>query len=784
LEDSKPTITVAVRALVEHLLRSGDLRYDLFGSVSALEGIRSHQQIQRQRPAGYLSEVPVSLTTTHEVFQLCITGRIDGVLVEDARTIIEEIKSTRRSIEELAQNPNPLHWGQAKCYAYLWAVREQISPVVVRLTYANPDGGWIHSFEHTLTRADLEAFFNDLIARYTAWLVRQVRWCALRDQSIAALAFPFADYRKGQRDMAVAVYRTIRERGHLLVQAATGIGKTMAVLFPAVKALGEKLTAKVIFLTARTTGRLAAESALRMLGDKGLRIKAVTLTAKDKICFSPQSSCTPDECACARGYYDRVHAALADALELDALTREKIEQVATAHQICPFEFSLELADWADCVICDYNYAFSPGVVLQRLFEEQSGAHAVLVDEAHNLVDRSREMFSAQLSKGPVLDLRRLLKEPLPGIYRALGRINTWMVGARRGSCPNGQCTTTEALPVELVERLGDFLRMAEKWLALNIRTDFREALLDFFFEALRFVRVAEGFDQRYAVIYDASGADFVVKLFCIDPSHQLQLAWQRCRAAVLFSATLTPAGYFQTVLGCSEHSVMLNLSSPFAPANLAVMIADHISTLYREREDSCESVTRIIVDWVRQHTGHYLLFFPSYQYMQMVYSCFAEQCADIETLLQAPEMDEAQRMQFLSSFKQEADRTRVGFAVMGGIFGEGIDLKGDHLAAVAIVGVGLPGINPERDLIRAYYDKVQGCGFAFAYQFPGINRVLQAAGRVIRSEQDRGMVLLIDRRYKEPRYRALLPNHWQPHAVGDEARLKALVRSFWDGFSC
>jgi DNA excision repair protein ERCC-2 len=769
--------------MVEHLLRSGDLRYDLFGSVSALEGIRAHQQIQRHRPDGYQPEVPVSLTIPHEAFLLCIAGRIDGVLVEEACTIVEEIKSTRRSIEELTQNPNPLHWGQAKCYAYLWGVREKVSPVVVRLTYANPDGGWTHSFEQTLTAAELEAFFNDLIARYSAWLVRQVHWRDVRDRSVAVLAFPFTDYRKGQRDMAVAVYRTIRERGHLLVQAATGIGKTMAALFPAIKALADKLAVKVIFLTARTTGRMAAESALHLLGEKGLRIKSVSLTAKDKICFSPQSSCTPDECPYARGYYDKVQAALAQALEMDALTRETIEQVAAAHQICPFEFSLELAEWSDCVICDYNYAFSPGVVLQRLFEEQGGSHAVLVDEAHNLVDRSREMFSAQLAKGSVLALRRRLKTPLPGIYRALGRINTWMLGARRRYCPDGRCSATEALPAELVERLGDFLRLAEKWLTLNIRTDFREVLLDFFFEALRFVRVAEGFDRRYAVIYDASGEDFYVKLFCIDPSHQLQQAWRRCRAAVLFSATLTPAGYFQTVLGCSEHSVMLNLPSPFAPANLAVMIADQISTLYKEREDSRESVTRVLADWVRQRTGHYLLFFPSYQYMQMVYASFAERCADIETLLQAPEMDEAQRLRFLSSFRQEADRTRVGFAVMGGIFGEGIDLKGDHLAAVAIVGVGLPGICPERDLIRTYYDEAQGCGFAFAYQFPGINRVLQAAGRVIRSEQDHGMVLLIDRRYRERRYRALLPTHWRPETIGDASRFKTQVRSFWSGFS-
>ncbi len=762
-------------------MRSGDLHVDFFGSVSAIEGIRVHQQIQRQRPPDYQAEVPVSYTVGHTDFELCVSGRIDGVLVEESRTVIEEIKTTRRSLEEVAQNPNLVHWGQAQCYAYLYAAREKLPSVVVRLTYANLESGQTRELERILDIAELEPFFNDLIDRYMTWLSNQAHWAKLRDRSIQGLCFPFDAYRPGQRDMAVAVYRTIREKGHLLVQAATGIGKTIAALFPAIKALGDNLADKVVFLTARSTGRLAAEAALKSLAGKGLRVKSVTLTAKEKICFYPQGACAPEECECARGYFDRINAALSDGLTHDTLTRDKIEQIANDHRICPFEFSLELVHWADCVICDYNYAFAPGVMLQGLFEEGRQRHAVLVDEAHNLVDRSREMFSAQLAKEQVLSMRRLLKDEIPAIYGALGRINTWMAGVRRRCNQAGQALVEQDLPVILIDQLRGFQRAAEKWLALNVRAPFRDALLELFFEVTRFIRVSELFDQRYSVIYEASHDALRIKLFCIDSSHQLGLAWQRCRSAILFSATLTPVGYFQSVLGCSEQAAMLNLPSPFPPSNLAVFVADRISTLFRERLDSCRAVTRTISSLVRQRVGHYMLYFPSYQYLHMVYDLFSKECAELEMVVQTPEMGEAERLAFLSRFKKEVSRTLVGFAVMGGIFGEGIDLKGERLTGAVIVGVGLPGISLERDLIRDYFSRVRGCGFEFAYQYPGTNRVLQAAGRVIRSENDQGMVILIDRRYAHQRYRALLPAHWRLQFIGDEDRFQQQIRTFWKG---
>ncbi len=777
---SKPSFSISVRSLVEFILRSGDLRYDFMGSVSAVEGIRAHQKIQRGRPAGYQAEVAVSHVVDHDDFDLNISGRIDGVMEEESRVVVEEIKSTRRPLDDLEENPNPLHWGQVRCYAYLWSLQHQQKEVVVRLTYLHVDSDRIREIERVFTFGELEDFFGGLLQRYISWITTIAEWDKLRDTSIAELAFPFETYRPGQRDMAVAVYRSIQNGGRLLLQAATGIGKTMGALYPAIKALGENQVEKVVFLTARTTGRHAAEMALETLAHKGLRLRSITITAKEKICFCPESGCVPEECTYAKGHFDRIEGALADGLLHDALTREAIESIAHEHQVCPFEFTLEMVNWSDCVICDYNYAFAPGVMLQRLFGEEGGRHGVLVDEAHNLIDRSREMFSARLMKTQVLVLRRKIKDELPGIYKLLGRINTWMAAERRKCKETRDALVSRELPESLIERLKDFLHGAEKWLARNKPADFRDQLLELFFSVIRFVKVAEGFDTSYAMINEAVDDELSVRLFCIDPADQLHEAWKRCRAAVLFSATLTPAGYYQSVLGCGEDATALNLASPFPPDNFAVFLADRISTLYREREQSCGEVVRAIIDLVAQRKGHYLIFFPSHAYLRMTYERFLIECPETEIIVQSTGMPEDQREAFLERFHQEASETLVGFAVLGGIFGEGIDLKGERLTGAVIVGVGLPGICIERDLIRDHFDRKNRFGFEFAYQYPGINRVLQAAGRVIRSETDQGVLLLIDRRYRETRYRKLLPAGWKAARMTDQKTFAGKIRSFWE----
>lgn len=779
----KPTFTIAVRDLVQHLMRHGDLRADFAASIRGAEGIRAHQRIQRQRPPHYQPEVSVSTAIEHSDFHLLVNGRIDGVMVADNSVIVEEIKTTRTPLKEIA--PDPIHWGQAQCYAYLWAKAHRPDAVSVHLTYVHLESDQSRTLVRRFTMGELEQFFNRLIEDYIDRLTAWTQWLTVRDASIRRSTFPYPTYRPGQREMAKAVYRTIRDGSQVLVQAATGIGKTMAALFPAIKALVECRTPKVVFLTARTTGRLAAERALFQLQTRGLRLRWVAVTAKEKVCLYPDRQCLPEECPCARGHFDRIHGALQEALTHEALTRERIVATAENHKVCPFELTLELVEWADCIIGDYNYAFAPGVAIQRLFGEDADHPAILVDEAHNLVDRSREMFSAHLDKQPLLTLRRSLKKTLPSLYKSLGRINAWMATARR-CCRDEQSGVfvDKALPEKLLERVRDFLWVAEKWLMRNEQSDFRQPLLDLFFAGIRFVRVAEGYDDRYVTLFRAEGDELRMTLFCIDPSNHMRQAWERCQAAILFSATLTPATYFQEVLGCHGATRRLNLPSPFPQENFAIYVADRISTYFRDRDQSCPTVSRTLEVLVRHNTGHYLLFFPSYAYMEMVHHQFVSDCPDLQTILQTRDMQEVEREDFLNQFRREVEATLVGFAVLGGIFGEGIDLKGEHLTGAAIVGVGLPGICAERDVIRHYYDGINGLGFEFAYQNPGITRVLQAAGRVIRSKRDRGVVLLIDRRYAQHRYRTCFPLHWQVHSLRGGQSFRRQLSAFWQKPLC
>ncbi len=759
------------------------------GKRRPLEGIRAHRKIQRSRPEGYEAEVSVSHTVETDRFTLTVGGRIDGVFRENGRTVVEEIKTTGGDVDlftpdRFGEERHPLHWAQAKVYAWFYVLRSELDAVDVQLTYHHLDGGKTLEFRRSFGRADLEAFFADLMDRYLFWAGMAADWAGERDRAARKLAFPFPGFRTGQRKMAVAVYRAVRDGGQLLVQAPTGIGKTLAALFPAVKALGEGVRGKIFYLTARTTGRIAAEKALAELRSGGLRIKSLTLTAKEKVCPAPEAACAPEECPGARGYFDRLDDAVREIFQRDAWDRAAVAATAETFGICPFAFSLELSLWADCVVCDYNYAFDPRVHLRRFFAEGEGPHILLVDEAHNLVDRSREMFSAELRRQPFRELRKAVKKEIPGLSAALGEIDRWMAEAlKRGSGEAPSRSEPEA-PEALYPHLRRVVSLAEKWLVRHPGpAPFREALLDLYFAAGGFLRVAEAYDGRYATCYDRQGRDLRVKLFCIDPSPRLGEALGRGGAAVLFSATLTPGEYFKKIFGCGPSAGYLTLPSPFPPQNLGVFFSDRVSTLFRDRERTVPHVAGALRALAAGRPGNYLFFFPAYAYMAMVHGAFLEGTNGEEILVQRPEMSEEEREAFLRRFDRPpagAD-TLIGFAVMGGIFGEGIDLVGDRLSGAAVVGVGLPGVCTERELIRDHFDRERRAGFDFAYRFPGINRVLQAAGRVIRSETDRGVVLFIDRRFGDRRYAVLLPEEWRPRTARDPVRLGDDLKTFWNG---
>jgi DNA excision repair protein ERCC-2 len=614
-------LKIGARELVAWASRSGDLDLSFSVGTRSVEAIRAHQRVQHSRPAGYAAEVSISATEERDGFSLTVSGRMDGLFPEkrvegEKRVVVDEIKTTTRELERFREKEVVQHRDQARLYACLYARQNGLATIGTQLTYYRMQTGETLELVALHSIGELESFFQELVATYLAWARRMAAWRQTRDTSLANLAFPFAAYRAGQRDMAVAVYRCIRDNGQMIIQAPTGIGKTMATLFPAVKALGEGRVDRVFYLTARTTGRQVAEDALDRIRSRGGRIKSLTLTAKDRICPHPETACTPEECPYARGHYDRVGEALESLFEHDAFDRVRVAAVAEFFRVCPFEFSLDLSLWADCVVCDYNYVFDPRVYLRRFFGESEVPCALLIDEAHNLVDRSRDMFSAELTKQAVLETRRAVKADLPRIYRQLGKINRELLVMKKECDLAGGQSSTEDPPETLYPLLREFQGQAERWLARNQPADCREALLDFYFAVNTFLRVAETYDNTYATCSESRGKGLRLKLFCMDPAPQVAEVLDRCRAVVLFSATMTPVGYFRKTLGCRDDAVNLVLNSPFPPENQATLAYTAVSTLYRDRTSSRSAVSRALLALALQKRGNYLFFFPSYRYME------------------------------------------------------------------------------------------------------------------------------------------------------------------------
>jgi len=805
---SKPVHTISVRDLVEFVLRQGDLGGErgFVGSDRALAGIRGHQKIQRSRPTGYLTELPVEYKVETEEFTLQIRGRIDGLLITSGQVLLEEIKTIQGTWDHEA---DPLHWAQAKFYGFIHAQEHTLKEIKIQLVYLELAAGKVTEFCQTFSFADLSDFFATTTAMYVDWLRERHHWCLARDASTDALAFPFTNYRPGQRELAVSAYRVLANGGRLFLAAPTGIGKTISVLFPAVKALGEGKLERIFYLTARTVGRAIAEKALVDLRRAGLKLRAVTITAKEKICVRDGKPCDLLTCPLALGYYDRVKPAIREALEREKITRIVLEEVGQKHQVCPFELSLDVSLWVDAIICDYNYVFDPQVYLRRHFAEDGGAYGFLVDEAHNLVDRAREMFSADLDGREILDVKRAVKQASPRCSKALTQLHTAMRKLGNATKPhensfeasdpsselnlfpvktapirseeNGVSTNPE-FPDSLIEPLETALDEVENWLVKNQPAEFREALLALYFRLHSFRRTAELYDERFVTIIE-SGPAIKVRLFCLDPSLLLRKALARGKAAIFFSATLTPMDYYRTLLGGAPEDPVLQLSSPFPSQNLAVLIQDRIQTHFKGRADSLGDVVEAIGTLVRGRRGNYLVYFPSYQYLNDTLQEFQIRFPPISVLVQRPGMTEPERDAFLAAFSVEHGETLVGFAVLGGIFGEGIDLVGERLIGAVIVGVGLPQLCVERNLIRDYFQQQNAAGFDYAYTFPGMNRVLQAVGRVIRSETDHGVVLLIDARFDELRYRRLFPAWWKFVKVRNSDALRETVAGFWKRWS-
>jgi len=773
-------IRISVRALVEHLLRRGDLSmsFDISSRASLFASNHAHQKIQKSRPQPYATEVPLFYRAANERFTLDIQGRIDGLYELAGSVVIEEIKTTRKDFDDFIKQNSELHWAQVKVYAAIYAIENDLERILTQLTYGHMESGEVRTYFQEYRKDELRIFLIDLLEQYFEWIERIEDWYKERDRSIITSDFPFESFRTGQRQMIRDVSAIIEQEEQIIIQAPTGIGKTVAVLFPAIKAIAEGHIQKIFYLTSRTTGRLIAVKTLEELRKGGLRVKSVTLTAKEKICFNPDKNCTPDECAFAKGYYDRIIAARESLFSEDAFTADKITAIARAHKICPFEFSLDIALWIDCIICDLNYVFDPRVYLKRFFLENSIDCTFLIDEAHNLVDRSREMYSAKIEKTDFLKLRRLIKNKKSEVYHAAGDVNRKMLEMKKMVGEEDRAWQEER-PEELLPLLKYLITCLERRLSSHPGSPQTQEMLDHYFAVSWFLKVSELYDKNYATCLEKTYRSFSTKLYCIDPSEQLRETFERANSSVLFSATITPMSYFAQMLGLKDSVEKLVLPSPFPPENLCLLVSDTVSTLYRNRFQTKEALVQTIGTLVEAKKGNYMVYFPSYEYLRMVHPLYETAFPHHKILVQTHEMREDERVNFLTNFSEENDRTLVGFVVMGGIFGEGIDLVGDRLSGAAIVGVGLPGISLEREMIRHHFSENQMSGFDYAYRYPGLIRVFQAAGRVIRTENDRGSILLIDQRYSQSQYKDLFPQEWQVHQTQNYRQIAQILGEFW-----
>lgn len=823
-----PEIKLAVRQLVEFLRKTGSIDSRFTGFDRANEGARIHRRLQKAAGEGYAAEV--FLTQTREVSGIAFTieGRADGIFEDEhGTTVIDEIKTTALPIEELREDGSPCHWAQGMVYGAIYAKQKALDALDVRLTYYQIDTNEIVRYTRHFTAAALDAFFEGLLRDYVPWAGRQLDWTARRDESLQALRFPFEAYRPGQRALAGEIYRACKGGQRLFCQAPTGIGKTMSALFPALKALGEGSGEKLFYLTARNTTQAAAEDALSRLraAAPALALRSVTLTAKEKACLCKDDegrpSCLPERCPYAKGYYDRVRDALAALLDGGdgCFSRAALAAAAQRFTVCPFELGLDLSTWCDVVIGDYNYLFDPVVKLRRFFDA-AGDWLFLIDEAHNLPDRARAMYSASFSKASLTEAKRSLGPGKSALKTALRKADKAFLEARRAVAelaPRHGALPAEAAPAEakqtslldapeaetafalpeplfaedgtvffrelpagLLKPLQALTAPLQDWLEQHPDAEAHTALLDLYFKVQDILRAAERYDEHFTAQLTAYGSALDLHILCLDPAPFVDASLSGGRAAALFSATLTPPGYYRNVLGCPDARAVA-LESPFPPQHLGLYCLPSISTRYRDREASIRPLSDALAAMAKGKVGNYLAFFPSYAYLRQVYEDFTARYPDIPTLAQESGLDDAGRAAFLARFAPHPEKTLLGFGVLGGIFGEGVDLAGDRLIGCAIVGVGLPQVNPRQEMLRRYYDAAPGgTGFDYAYRCPGMNKVLQAAGRVIRTSEDKGVVLLLDDRFARSEYTRLFPRHWgHLQYLQNTQALSEALDAFW-----
>lgn len=794
---TKYKLHISVRNLVEFIFREGDIdnRGGRVPSADAMmEGSRLHRKIQESMGPGYQAEVPLKYLQEEELYELTIEGRADGVFVNDEGiVIIDEIKGVFKNVEYMEQ-PIYVHQAQAMCYAYIFAEQNELEKIGIQMTYVNLDTEEKKYFQQEFSFQEVEEWFFELIKSYKKWADFQFEWKQKRQASIQSLEFPY-EYRDGQKQLVSDVYRTIYRGKNLFIEAPTGVGKTISTIFPAVKAVGENLGDRIFYLTAKTITATVAKETFQLLREQGYQAKTIQLTAKEKLCLCEEMECNPVNCPYAKGHFDRVNDAVFELLqESDMFTREEVLAQAQKHMVCPFEMSLDVATWADNIICDYNYAYDPNVYLKRFFQEGvKGDYIFLVDEAHNLVDRSREMYSAAIYKEDFLAIKRLMKNYNTKIEKLLERCNKLLLEYKReceNYCLYENIGNLHFALMLLVSEIEDFLQGPRK--AKGKSTEYREQpwdflgkkeLLDFYFQVRNFLRIMELVDEHYQIYTEIQeDGRFMMKLFCVDPSENLQKCIDKGRSTIFFSATLLPIQYYKSLLSTEKDNYAIYAQSTFQEQQRLLAFGTDVSTKYTRRNiKEFKKIAEYIVKTVGCKKGNYMVFFPSYKLMNQVYEEFVIMDeGNTESVVQENNMKEAEREGFLLKFEEQYDRSFVAFCVMGGIFSEGIDLTNDKLIGAIVVGTGLPQISNEREILKNYFDEVSGSGFDYAFRYPGMNKVLQAAGRVIRTTEDRGVILLLDDRFLQSDYQGLYPREWNERKICNVNTVKSIVESFWE----
>ena len=785
MDENLPVIRISVRNLVEFILREGDIDNRTGGGQDPENmqmGSRIHRKIQRQMGADYQAEVPLKTEIVCDGFTLKIEGRADGLIHTKEQVMVDEIKGVLRELDRV-QEPAGIHLAQAKCYASMVAEQEGVDEIGVQMTYCQMETEEVKRFQYSYQSNELKVWFDEVIRQYKKWAKFQIEWRKARNASIKGIEFPFP-YRKGQRDLAVSVYRTILRKKKLFIQAPTGVGKTISTVFPAVKAVGEELGEKIFYLTAKTITRTVAEQAFETLREQNLKFKVITLTAKEKICFCEETSCNPDDCPYAKGHFDRVNDAVYELLmQEDVMSREVLEAQARKHKVCPFEMALDVSTWVDGVICDYNYVFDPDARLRRFFAEGgAGGYLFLIDEAHNLVERGRQMYSAELCKEDFLSVKKLVKGEAPRFAKRLEACNKILLAMKK-ECENYKVLDNIShFGIQLMNVLSE----TDRYLEECVDKEVRETVLDFYFQVRSFLNIYDGLDENYVIYteYQENGR-FVLKLFCVNPAANLQKCLDKGNSAVFFSATLLPIQYYKRLLSTEKDNYAVYIDSSFDTKKRLLMNGVDVSTRYTIRSrEMYQRYATYIFRVVKAKMGNYLIFFPSYRFMEDVYQEFTQLLAsdeeEMELVIQQKNMDEEERENFLRAFEMGREKSLIGFGVLGGIFSEGIDLTNEKLIGTLIIGTGLPQVCNEREILKSYFDQKGLYGFDYAYRYPGMNKVLQAAGRVIRTEDDRGVILLLDERFQKEKGKEIFPKEW---ADCERCRLDIVeekIRLFWE----